>query len=104
MTRLAYLDASALTKLVVEEAESVALNRWYIEAQRLVTSRIGVVETMRASSRRPCDPLHRDRIMSGSVHESEAFFLYSLSVAVDFDEGGGSPFCESAQGLLINSR
>lgn len=64
MTRLAYLDASALTKLVVEEAESVALNRWYIAAQRLVTSRIGVVETMRASSRRPCDPLHRDRIMS----------------------------------------
>ncbi len=64
MTRLAYLDASALVKLVVEEAESVALNRWYIEAQRLVTSRIGVVETMRAASRRPCDSLHRDRIMS----------------------------------------
>ncbi len=64
MTELAYLDASALVKLIVEEAESVALNRWYVQAERLVTSRVGVVETIRASARRPCDPLHRDRIIS----------------------------------------
>ena len=64
MTGVAYLDASALVKLVVEEAESVALNRWYVEARRLATSRIGVVETLRASSRRPCDRVHRDRILS----------------------------------------
>lgn len=64
MTALAYLDASALVKLVVEEAESPALNRWYVEAERLVTSRIGVVETIRASSRGPCDAVHRDRILS----------------------------------------
>ena len=64
MTELAYLDASALVKLIVEEAESAALNRWYVEARRLATSRIGIIETSRASSRRPCDPVHRDRILS----------------------------------------
>jgi prevent-host-death family protein len=78
MTELAYLDASALVRLVVEEAESVALNRWYVEARRLVTSRIGIVETMRASSRRSCDPTHRVRIMS----DVEVIELNSLLAGV----------------------
>jgi predicted nucleic acid-binding protein len=64
MTEIAYLDASAMVKLIVDEVESVALNRWYVEARRLLTSRVGIVETIRASSRRTCDPLHRDRILS----------------------------------------
>lgn len=64
MTGIAYLDASALVKLVVEEPESRALNRWYVEAERLVTSRLGVVETLRASARRAFDADHRDRIMT----------------------------------------
>lgn len=64
MTALAYLDASALVKLVIEEPESVALNRWYVEAERLVTSRLGVVETIRASARRQFDAVHRDRILT----------------------------------------
>jgi predicted nucleic acid-binding protein len=64
MSGFAYLDSSALVKLVVEEAESSAQNRWYVEARRLATSRIGVIETVRASSRRACDPVHRARILS----------------------------------------
>ncbi len=64
MTSVAYLDASALVKLVIEEPESRALNRWYVEAERLLTSRIGVVETIRASARRPFDAAHLDRILS----------------------------------------
>ncbi len=64
MTVLAYVDASALVKLVLEEAESAALFRWYIEAERLVTSRIGVVETVRASSRRAHDPARRNRVLT----------------------------------------
>ncbi len=64
MTAFAYLDASAIVKLVVEEPESRALNRWYVEAERLVTSRIGVVETTRATARRKFDVAHRDRILS----------------------------------------
>lgn len=63
MTGLAYVDASALVKLVVEEAESQELLRWYVEAERIVTSRIGVVETLRAAARRPHDPQHRDRVV-----------------------------------------
>jgi len=64
MTTSAYLDASAIVKLVVREPESEALHRWYVEAQRLLTSRIGVVETLRASARRPFDPAHRARILT----------------------------------------
>lgn len=63
MTGLAYVDASALVKLVVEEPESQELLRWYVEAERIVTSRIGVVETLRAAARRPHDPQHRDRVV-----------------------------------------
>jgi predicted nucleic acid-binding protein len=64
LTGIAYLDASALVKLVVEEAESAALHHWYVEAERLISSRIGVVETIRATSRRPVDADHRERILS----------------------------------------
>jgi len=64
MTTSAYLDASAIVKLVVQEPESAALHRWYVEAQQLLTSRVGVVETLRASSRREHDPRHRARIIS----------------------------------------
>lgn len=63
MTGLAYADASALVKLVVQEAESAALHRWYVEAERVITSRVGVVETRRASARHPHDPVHRDHIV-----------------------------------------
>lgn len=61
---LAYLDASAIVKLIVEEPESEALNRWYVEAEDLVTSRVGIVETIRATGRRAFDRVHRDRILS----------------------------------------
>lgn len=55
MTRLAYADASALVKLIVREPDSDALHRWYVDAERLITSRAGIVETERASRRRPHD-------------------------------------------------
>ena len=64
MTTVAYLDASAIVKLVIDEAESGALSRWYVETERPVTSRIGVVETIRASARRAFDAAHRERILS----------------------------------------
>ena len=64
MTTLAYLDASAIVKLVVEEPESQALNRWYVETERLTTSRVGVIETLRASARTAFDADHRERIIA----------------------------------------
>jgi len=51
MTQVAYLDASALVKLVVPEHESPQMLRWYVEAERVVTSRVGIIETQRAASR-----------------------------------------------------
>lgn len=60
---VAYVDASALVKLVVAEAESASMFRWYVDSERVVTSRVGVVETLRATSRRWFDPGHRQRVV-----------------------------------------
>lgn len=51
MTSIAYVDASALVKLVVVEAESAQMLRWYVDSERVVTSRVGIVETRRAAAR-----------------------------------------------------
>ena len=52
MSGLAYVDASAMVKLIRTEAESEAFLRWYVEAERVLMSRIGVIETVRVASRR----------------------------------------------------
>lgn len=49
---VAYLDASALFKLIVEEEESEALRRALREWPRRASSRIAVVEVVRAVRRR----------------------------------------------------
>ncbi|MEK6719682.1 MAG: type II toxin-antitoxin system VapC family toxin [Chloroflexota bacterium] len=67
MIALAYADASALVKLVVDEPESAALLRWFLEAEHVATSRIGVIETIRASERRSHDRGHRDRVVEDLV-------------------------------------
>ena len=61
MTSVAYVDASALVKLVVRETESLQMLRWYVEAERVITSRVGVIETRRAAARHRHDP---DRLRS----------------------------------------
>lgn len=53
---VAYVDASALTKLLLDEPGSAAMYRWYIEANRITSSVIGVIETRRAVAR------HSDRL------------------------------------------
>jgi uncharacterized protein len=63
VTRLAYADSSALVKLVLEEAESPAMHRWFVEAERVATSRLAVVEVTRASRRYPHETTHRDRVL-----------------------------------------
>jgi predicted nucleic acid-binding protein len=52
MTSLAYLDSSAIVKLVLVEPGSLAMHRWYVEADRVITSRVGVIETHRTAMRR----------------------------------------------------
>jgi uncharacterized protein len=61
---IAYADASALVKLVVSEPESAAVFRWFVEAERIACSRIGIVETIRASNRRDHDGSHRDAVLA----------------------------------------
>ncbi|GAC1677836.1 MAG: hypothetical protein NVS9B8_18660 [Candidatus Limnocylindrales bacterium] len=39
------------------------MERWYLESERVVTSRIGIVETRRAVSRRPHDAGHLDHVL-----------------------------------------
>jgi predicted nucleic acid-binding protein len=65
MTSLAYLDASAIVKLVLVEPESVEMARWYIDNDRVSTSLVGIIETRRAVARRPHDSVHLERVVSG---------------------------------------
>lgn len=60
---VAYVDASALTKLVLDEPDSAAMRRWYVEADHVLCSRIGIVETRRAVGRQPHDTAHLDVII-----------------------------------------
>lgn len=67
MTSVAYVDASALVKLVVDEPESPSMFRWYVESDRLATSRIGIIETRRAANRHAHDPAHLDSVLRSLV-------------------------------------
>jgi hypothetical protein len=64
VTRLAYVDASALVKLVVEEPGSSGMLRWYVESERVAINRVGIVETCRAAARRAHDPAHLRLVLS----------------------------------------
>ena len=65
MTTLAYLDASAIVKLVLAEPESVEMARWYVESERVSTSLVGIIETRRAVARRAHDPVDLARVLGG---------------------------------------
>ncbi len=94
---LAYLDASALVRLIVDEAESAGLNRWYVEAERLMTSRVGVIETIRATGRRTFDKRQRDRILS-DVEVMELGPAIAASAAVV-----GSPLLRTLDAIHLAS-
>ncbi len=70
---IAYLDASAIVKLVLDEPDSLTLLRWYHESERVATSRVGVVETRRAASRRDGDPAQ----LAAVIERLEVFELDS---------------------------
>jgi len=78
---IAYIDASALTKLVLDEPDSVAMRRWYIESERVIASRIGLVETQRAVARRQHDPVHLSAVLSSiEVIEFDARIARSAAI------------------------
>src|SRR4051812_47724024 len=73
MTKLSYVDASALVKLVIEESRSAAMLRWYVESETVVTSRVGIIETSRASRRTAHDPERLRRVLDSiAVIECDA--------------------------------
>jgi predicted nucleic acid-binding protein len=59
----AYVDASALVKLALDEPDGIAMRHWYHEHERIASSRIGVVETHRAVRRKVDDMAHVDAIL-----------------------------------------
>lgn len=87
---LAYVDASALTKLILDEPGSPAMHRWYIEAERIASSVVGLIETRRAVARHhttfePLEALLRsvvklevDRIVAGLAATLEPATLRTL--------------------------
>jgi predicted nucleic acid-binding protein len=60
---LAYIDSSALVKLVLDEADAGPMRRWYVEAERVTSSVIGLIETRRAVARKVDEPDHVNRIL-----------------------------------------
>jgi predicted nucleic acid-binding protein len=67
MTSLAYVDASALTKLILAEPESGAMLRWYVESNRVTCSVVGIIETRRAVRRHEHDASHLELILRSIV-------------------------------------
>jgi predicted nucleic acid-binding protein len=81
VTRTSYVDASGLVKLVIDEAETREMVRWYFESDRVLTSVIGVIETRRAAARRPHDAGHLAHVLDR---------VEVLAVAPDIAERAGS--------------
>ena len=54
----AYVDASALVKLALDEPDAAAMRRWFVEHERVASSRIGIIETHRATGRKVHEPAH----------------------------------------------
>jgi len=63
VSRLAYMDTSAMAKLILDEPGSTAMARWYVESERIVTSRMGIVEMRRVAARHAHDVAHLEVVL-----------------------------------------
>lgn len=61
---VAYVDASALVKLVLDEPDAIPMRHWYVEADRVLTSHIGAIEVRRAVARKSDIGSRVDAILS----------------------------------------
>ncbi len=77
MSGIAYLDSSALLKLVVHEPETSALEKDVAGREGLVTSRLAVLECRRAARRVPHAP-----ILQRVDDVLEAVYLLDLTPAI----------------------
>jgi predicted nucleic acid-binding protein len=67
VTRLAYVDASAIVKLVLHEPGTEPMVRWFVESERVATSVVGIIETRRAVARRSHDVAHLGSVLATFV-------------------------------------
>jgi len=72
----AYLDASAVVKLVVAEKETAALENYVVSSRGLLTSRLCATEVLRAAARTT------RRVLQQAEQVLEAFVLVDVSAAV----------------------
>ncbi|HET7618728.1 MAG TPA: type II toxin-antitoxin system VapC family toxin [Vicinamibacterales bacterium] len=77
MANLAYVDSSALLKLVVHEPETSALEADLLERDGLVTSRLAALECRRAATR-----LARTRVLQTVDEALEAMYLIAVTPAI----------------------
>jgi uncharacterized protein len=82
----AYVDSSALLKLVVREPETAALEADLAGRDGLLVSRLAVVECRRAAQRVP----HR-RVLQTVEQVLEALYLIELTPALLDDAGAADP-------------
>lgn len=80
---LAYVDASALAKLILDERDAGALRRWYVESDEIASSIVGLIETRRAVARKIDASEHVDRIFQSviTVQVDEAVTRVAASLA-----------------------
>ena len=77
MSGYAYLDASAIVKLVVAEPETAALERDLANRQALVCSRLGGTEVLRAARRSG-----QRRLLSHAEDALDSFVFLDITPAI----------------------
>jgi predicted nucleic acid-binding protein len=76
-----YLDASAIVKLVTDEAETAALRAWLEARAPLLTSRISTVEVARAMLRKGPKSVRLGRAALDDAFRSVAIVELDVSIA-----------------------
>ena len=74
---IAYIDASALLKLAVHEAETSALEAYLAQCDGVVASRLAAVECRRAARR-----ASRARVLQAVEHVLDAVYLLEITPAI----------------------
>jgi predicted nucleic acid-binding protein len=93
----AYIDSSALLKLVVREAETPALEAYLAGCDGVVVSRLAVVECLRAARR-----ASRARLLQSVEQVLEAVYLLEITPAIlERAASAGSPLLRTLDAIHL---